>query len=117
MTLTTVSQSRSFGGTQGIYSHASTELGCTMRFSVYMPPQAAQSRVPLLYWLSGLTCTEENFTVKAGADPDNMSAVRAKLKQLGLEPYDCLSPPLMDFIATQVAKSSGKLFRKDAVPA
>ncbi|HWH42697.1 MAG TPA: S-formylglutathione hydrolase [Usitatibacter sp.] len=67
MTLTTVSQSRSFGGTQGIYSHASTELGCTMRFSVYMPPQAALSRVPLLYWLSGLTCTEENFTVKAGA--------------------------------------------------
>jgi S-formylglutathione hydrolase len=67
MTLTTVSQSRSFGGTQGIYSHASTELGCTMRFSVYMPPQAALSRVPVLYWLSGLTCTEENFTVKAGA--------------------------------------------------
>ena len=67
MTLTTVSQSRSFGGTQGIYSHASTELGCTMRFSVYLPPQAAAGRVPLLYWLSGLTCTEENFTVKAGA--------------------------------------------------
>jgi S-formylglutathione hydrolase len=67
MTLTTVSQSRSFGGTQGIYSHASAELGCTMRFSVYMPPQAGSSRVPVLYWLSGLTCTEENFTVKAGA--------------------------------------------------
>jgi S-(hydroxymethyl)glutathione synthase len=55
--------------------------------------------------------------IESGADPDNMSAVRAKLKQLGLEPYDCLSPPLMDFIATQVAKSSGKLFRQDAVPA
>jgi S-formylglutathione hydrolase len=38
-----------------------------MRFSVYVPPQAALSRVPVLYWLSGLTCTEENFTVKAGA--------------------------------------------------
>jgi S-(hydroxymethyl)glutathione synthase len=46
--------------------------------------------------------------IEAGADPDKMGAVRAQLKQLGLEPYDCLSPPLMDFIATSVAKSSGK---------
>src|SRR4051812_7868941 len=49
--------------------------------------------------------------IESGADPDNMGSVRARLRQLGLEPYDCLSPPLMDFIATQVAKSSGKLFR------
>ena len=55
--------------------------------------------------------------IESGADPDNMGAVRARLKQLGLEPYDALSPPLMDFIATQIAKASGKLFRKDAVPA
>ena len=47
--------------------------------------------------------------IESGADPENMGAVRARLKQLGLEPYDCLSPPLMDFIATQVAKASGKL--------
>ena len=47
--------------------------------------------------------------IEAGANPDNMAAVRAQLKQLGLEPYDCLSPPLMDFIATQTAKASGKL--------
>jgi len=67
VSLTTVSQSRSFGGVQGVFSHASAELGCTMRFAVYMPPQAASARVPVLYWLSGLTCTEENFTVKAGA--------------------------------------------------
>src|SRR5678815_959024 len=40
--------------------------------------------------------------IESGANPDNMGAVRARLKQLGLEPYDCLSPPLMDFIATQV---------------
>jgi S-(hydroxymethyl)glutathione synthase len=45
--------------------------------------------------------------IEAGADPNNMGAVRARLKQLGLEPYDCLSPPLMDFIATQVAKAKG----------
>ena len=55
--------------------------------------------------------------IESGADPENMGAVRARLKQLGLEPYDCLSPPLMDFIATQTAKASGKLFRRDAVPA
>jgi S-(hydroxymethyl)glutathione synthase len=55
--------------------------------------------------------------IESGADPDNMGAVRTRLTQLGLEPYDCLSPPLMDFIATQLAKASGKLFRKDAVPA
>ena len=47
--------------------------------------------------------------IESGADPDNMGAVRARLKELGLEPYDCLSPPLMDAIATHVAKQSGKL--------
>jgi S-(hydroxymethyl)glutathione synthase len=45
--------------------------------------------------------------IESGADPANMGAVRARLKELGLEPYDCLSPPLMDFIATHVAKSKG----------
>ena len=53
--------------------------------------------------------------IESGADPANMGAVRARLEQLGLKPYDCLSPPLMDFIATQVAKASGK--KRDAVPA
>jgi S-formylglutathione hydrolase len=67
MSLTTVSQSRCFGGTQGVFSHASSELGCTMRFGVFLPPQAGTEGVPVLYWLSGLTCTEENFIVKAGA--------------------------------------------------
>ena len=67
MTITTVSQNRCFGGTQAVHSHASSELGCTMRFGVFLPPQAAAGRVPALYWLSGLTCTEENFIVKAGA--------------------------------------------------
>jgi S-(hydroxymethyl)glutathione synthase len=55
--------------------------------------------------------------IEAGADPDQMGAVRARLRQLGLEPYDCLSPPLMDFLATQAAKASGKLYKKQAVPA
>jgi S-(hydroxymethyl)glutathione synthase len=47
--------------------------------------------------------------IEAGADPANMAAVRARLKELKLEPYDCLSPPLMDFIATHLAKASGAL--------
>ena len=56
-----------FGGTHEVWTHASTVCGCDMRFAVYLPPQAAQGRVPVLYWLSGLTCTDENFGTKAGA--------------------------------------------------
>jgi S-formylglutathione hydrolase len=67
MSLTTISQSLCFEGTQGVYSHPSSETGCTMRFGVFMPPQAAKGPVPVLYWLSGLTCSEENFIFKAGA--------------------------------------------------
>ncbi len=63
----TVSISRCHGGTQGFYRHASREIGLPMRFSVFTPAAAAQARVPILLWLSGLTCTEENFTIKAGA--------------------------------------------------
>jgi S-formylglutathione hydrolase len=67
MTLAKVSGSRCFGGTQSVYSHEARETGCPMRFGVFLPPQAEAQRVPVLYWLSGLTCTEENFIVKAGA--------------------------------------------------
>ena len=56
-----------FGGRQLRYSHASEVLGCEMNFSIYLPPQAEQGKVPVLYWLSGLTCTDENFVTKAGA--------------------------------------------------
>ena len=56
-----------FGGRQLRYSHASQVLGCDMSFSIYLPPQAEQGKVPALYWLSGLTCTDENFVTKAGA--------------------------------------------------
>ena len=62
-----VTQNLCFGGVQSVYTHASEETGCAMRFGVFLPPQAATDRVPVLYWLSGLTCTEENFIVKAGA--------------------------------------------------
>lgn len=63
----TVGLNRSFGGTQGVYAHASSQTHCEMRFGLYLPPLAEREPVPLLYWLSGLTCTEENFITKAGA--------------------------------------------------
>lgn len=56
-----------FGGWQDVWEHASSTLGCTMRVGVYLPPQAAHAPCPVLYWLSGLTCTEQNFITKAGA--------------------------------------------------
>ena len=62
-----LSQNRSFGGVQYVYAHAAETTGCDMRFGVFLPPQATSRAVPVLYWLSGLTCTEENFIVKAGA--------------------------------------------------
>jgi S-formylglutathione hydrolase len=62
-----VSESRCFEGRQIVYKHASAACACTMRFAVYLPPAAERGPVPALYWLSGLTCTEENFSVKAGA--------------------------------------------------
>ncbi|HEY9711334.1 MAG TPA: S-formylglutathione hydrolase, partial [Oculatellaceae cyanobacterium] len=62
-----VSENRCFGGTVGFYSHPSETCNGEMRFSVYQPPQAKSQPVPVLYFLSGLTCTEENFMAKAGA--------------------------------------------------
>ncbi len=56
-----------FGGTQGFYSHQSREIGTAMNFAVFLPPQAQQGRVPALYYLAGLTCTDETFMIKAGA--------------------------------------------------
>lgn len=67
MALSLVSESRSHGGTVGFYRHESTACKSEMRFSVFVPPQAQAQSVPILYFLSGLTCTEENFMVKAGA--------------------------------------------------
>ena len=67
MTIETLSEHRCFGGTQGFYRHASTACAGPMRFSVYRPPQAARGHVPTLFFLAGLTCTEETFMIKAGA--------------------------------------------------
>jgi len=66
-TIERIYERRCFGGRQGVYTHLSRETQCAMRFGVFLPPQAGARRVPVLYWLSGLTCSEENFIVKAGA--------------------------------------------------
>ncbi len=62
-----IEQHASFGGSQEVWQHASSTLGVDMDFAVYLPPQAKQGPCPVLYWLSGLTCNEQNFITKAGA--------------------------------------------------
>lgn len=66
-TLEEVSRQRAFGGQQIRYRHQSSTLQCDMQFSVFLPPQAEHEAVPAVYFLSGLTCTDENFSSKAGA--------------------------------------------------
>ena len=63
----TIAENRCFGGRQLRCTHRSEVLDCDMTFAIYLPPQAEQGAVPVLYWLSGLTCTDENFVTKAGA--------------------------------------------------
>lgn len=67
MALETISEQRCFGGVQGVYRHASTACAGAMRFSVFAPPQASAGKVPVLYFLAGLTSNEETFMIKAGA--------------------------------------------------
>ncbi|AMG29988.1 S-formylglutathione hydrolase [Grimontia hollisae] len=68
MSLENISSNRSFGGWHKQYTHTSRTVHCKMRFAIFLPPQASESnRVPVLYWLSGLTCSDENFMQKAGA--------------------------------------------------
>jgi S-formylglutathione hydrolase len=63
----TISEQRCFGGTQGFYRHESRACAGPMTFAVYTPPQAANGKVPVLFYLAGLTCTAETFAIKAGA--------------------------------------------------
>ena len=63
-----ISSNKMFNGWQKVFSHYSKELSCQMKFSIFLPPQTENgTKVPVLYWLSGLTCTEANFVEKAGA--------------------------------------------------
>ena len=65
--ITTLEEHRCFDGVQGFYEHASREIGLPMRFGVYVPPQAALGPCPVLFCLAGLTCNEQTFAIKAGA--------------------------------------------------
>ena len=66
-TIETRSQHLCFGGIQGYYQHLSEIIGLPMRFGVFRPPHAGGARLPALVYLAGLTCTEETFAMKAGA--------------------------------------------------
>ena len=66
-TLTVLSEHACWGGVQGFYRHESTAIGLPMQFGVYLPPQAKSAAVPALFYLAGLTCNEETFAIKAGA--------------------------------------------------
>lgn len=68
MTIENISATKSFNGWHKQYRHTSKTLSCDMQFAIYLPPQATNDNpVPVLYWLSGLTCSDENFMQKAGA--------------------------------------------------
>lgn len=68
MTIESLTINKSFGGWHKQYSHHAKTVNCSMRFAIYLPPHASDGhKVPVLYWLSGLTCTDENFMNKAGA--------------------------------------------------
>lgn len=67
MSLQEIGKTACFDGEQLRFRHTSTTLNCDMQFSVYLPPQASRDKVPAVYFLSGLTCTDENFMTKAGA--------------------------------------------------
>ena len=67
MTYSLIEAHHCFGGIQSVYAHWSNETQSEMRFGIYLPPAAQTKSVPVLYWLSGLTCSEQNFITKAGA--------------------------------------------------
>lgn len=93
-------QHKSHGGWVKQFEHASVSTGCIMRLSVYLPPQAANQNLPVVYWLSGLTCTDENFVQKAGA-----FKAAAELGLILVVPDT--SPRGTDFNGTAVANDDG----------
>lgn len=90
----------SFGGWQDVYQHQSTTLSCSMKFAIYLPPQAVQGKVPVLYWLSGLTCSEQNFITK--------SAMQNYAAEHGLAIVAPDTSPRGDFVADDPAYDLGQ---------
>lgn len=100
MPVETLSLAHCFGGTQGFYRHSSAATGTPMRFGVFTPPQAVTRPVPVLWCLAGLTCTEENFSVKAGA--------QRKAAELGLMLVMPDTSPRGDGVADDAAYDLGQ---------
>ena len=90
----------SFGGWQNVYRHYSQSLKCEMNVGVYLPPKAANEELPVLYWLSGLTCNDENYTTKAGAQ-----RIAAELGIALVMPY---TSPRGDDVADDAGYDLGK---------
>ncbi|WP_284321438.1 S-formylglutathione hydrolase [Dyella acidisoli] len=89
-----------FGGWQDVYRHRSRAVDGDMRFAIYLPPQAEHQKVPVLYWLSGLTCTEQNFITKAGA--------QRYAAEHGLALVVCDTSPRGDNVADDAAYDLGQ---------
>jgi S-formylglutathione hydrolase len=83
MTVEIISEARCFGGRQLVCQHVSRETHTQMRFGAFLPPQARNEAVPVVWFLSGLTCTEENFIVKAGAQRVAAALNLALMRVLG----------------------------------
>jgi S-formylglutathione hydrolase len=101
MTVENISVNKSFGGWHKQYSHDSKTLNCAMRFAIYLPPQASNGeKVPVLYWLSGLTCSDENFMQK--------SAVQRIAAELGIAIVAPDTSPRGDEVADDEGYDLGK---------
>jgi S-formylglutathione hydrolase len=96
----TVSENRCHGGVQGVFAHDAASTGCEMTFGLYLPPQAEDGPVPLMWYLSGLTCTHENAMVKAGA--------QAHAARAGLAVVFPDTSPRGDHVADDDAYNLGK---------
>ena len=106
MTLETLSENRSFGGTQGVYRHRSQSTGTDMTFAVFMPELVANERVPVLWYLSGLTCTHANVMEKG--------EYRRMAAELGLIIVCPDTSPRGDDVAD--ADGYDQLLQRDSVP-
>ena len=89
-----ISSNQSFGGQQLRYRHRSTVLDCEMTFSIYLPPQAKQSNVPVLYWLSGLTCTTKTLLPKQ-EHSGMLRSMELLLSVLTLAPEERVCPMIL----------------------
>ena len=95
---------RCFGGQQLRFTHRSATLDCEMCFSLYLPPQSEYAPVPLQHWLSGLTCTDENFVIKGGAMPGAVISANEVKALANMPSRDQLIAQLMGTMRAPIQK-------------